>query len=143
MQDIRPKNPLLWIKYRLLEWKWDRILAKSGHKHWESYFRATDPDFNPRGRTIKDQFCGYPYVALVDYKKLDYRIDPMWGELYYGESANAWCNKHCKGRFRWQWERVIMDHMGQYEPNGIGGTDELFFGFKNERDYIMFLLRWS
>lgn len=31
----------------------------------------------------------------------------------------------------------------QYLPNGIGGTDELFFGFKDERDYIMFTLRWA
>lgn len=143
MKDIKTKNPLHWIKYKYLEWKWDRILKRSGHGSWEQYFRWNDPDFNLRGRTIKQQFCGYPYVALVNYKHLDSYIDAMWGEIWYGKKVDDWCMKNCRGQYRWHWERVIMDHMGQYEPNGIAGIDELFFGFKDERDYTLFLLRWS
>ena len=26
--------------------------------------------------------------------------------------------------------------------NDIGGEDHMFFAFKDERDYIMFLLKW-
>ena len=143
MNDIKPKNPLLWIKYRYLEWRWDRVLKKSSWKTWESYFCWTDPDYNPVGRTVKDQLHGYPYIALVDYNKLPTRFDPLWGPVEHCEEMIAWCNRNCRGKYRNHWERVIQDHAGQYLPNGIGGTDELFFGFKDERDYIMFTLRWS
>jgi hypothetical protein len=140
---VKPKNPLLWIKYRYLEWQWDRVLKKSGHTHWESYLRYNDPDFNIRGRTVREQFSGYPYVAVVDYQHLEARVDAMWGEIWNGSTVEDWCKKYCKGKYRWQWERVIQDHEGQYLPNGLGDTNELFFGFKLERDYLMFTLRWG
>lgn len=131
------------IKYKYLEWKWDRILKKSGHHHWESYLRYNDPDFYIRGQTVNDQFCGYPYVTVVDYKHLDRNYDPMWGELFAGSTVNSWCIENCNGKFRWHWERVIQNHRGQYAPNGIGGTDELFFGFKDYNDYVTFKMIWS
>lgn len=143
MYNVKPKNPLLRIKYRILEWRWDKVLRKSGHTHWESYFRANDPDYNPAGRSVRDQLFGYPYVAVVNYKHLESNVNAMWGEIWNGNNVEAWCKRYCKGKYRWHWERVVQDHAGQYLPNGIGGTDELFFGFKDERDYIMFLLRWS
>lgn len=90
-----------------------------------------------------DQFHGYLYVAVVPYKYLDFNVDPMWGPLWSGTAVEAWCKENCRSKYRWHWERVIQDHAGQYLPNGIGGADELFFGFKDERDYIMFMLRWS
>ncbi len=143
MNSVKPKNPLLWIKYRLLEWRWDRVLRKSGHRTWESYLHWNDPDFYLPGYTVRDQFCGYPYVAKVDYRKLPTRFEPMWGPIEYCDEILEWCNRYCRGKYRNHWERVIIDHAGQYLPNGIGGTDELFFGFKDERDYLMFTLRWS
>ena len=142
MQNIRPKNPLLWIKYKFLEFSWDRALKKSGCNNWEYYFRKKDPDFNIMGQTIRAQLFGYPYIAKVNCKHLDYAFDAMWGEMWHGESVNNWCKQHCRYKYRWQWERVMLDHNSQYAPNGYG-TDELFFGFKDERDYLMFLLRWS
>jgi hypothetical protein len=27
--------------------------------------------------------------------------------------------------------------------NDIGGTDVIYFAFKNEQDYLMFMLRWA
>jgi hypothetical protein len=143
LNDIRPKNPLTWIKYRYLEWRWDRILRKSGHHHWESYLRYNDPDFYAPGYTVRDQLHGYPHIVKVDYEKLPYRFDPLWGPIEHCELMIEWCNTNCRGKYRNHWERVIMDHAGQYLPNGIGGTDELFFAFKDERDYIMFTLRWG
>lgn len=130
------------IKYTYLEWKWDRILKKSGHHSWESYLRYNDPDFYAPGYTIKDQLCGYPYIAVVPYRYLDCNVDPMWGPLWSGSSVEDWCKKNCRSKYRWHWERVVMDHAGQYLPNGIGGTDELFFGFKDYEDYITFKIRW-
>ena len=143
MNNIRPKNPLTWIKYRYLEWRWDRVLKRSGCKSWEFYFRQNDPDYFAAGRTVRNQLHGYPYIAVVDYNKLPVRFDPLFGPIEHCEEILKWCNKNCRKKYRNHWERVIQDHAGQYLPNGIGGTDELFFAFKDERDYILFILRWS
>ena len=143
MNNIRPKNPLHWIKYRILEWQWDRVLRKSRYTDWESYFIGTDPDYNPAGYTVKDQLVGYPYIALVPFKHLETTFDPMWGPFEHCKTIAEWCKKNCRRKFRQHWERVIQDHNGQYLPNGISGYDELFFGFKDERDYLMFVLRWG
>jgi len=143
VNNIRPKNPLLWIKYRILEWRWDKVPHKSGYKHWEQYFRANDPDYYAPGYTVRDQLFGYPYIALVPFRHLETVFEPMWGPIENADHIREWCDRNCKKKYRWHWERVIMDHMGQYLPNGIGGYDKLFFGFKDERDYILFTLRWS
>lgn len=143
MNNIRPKNPLLWIKYRILEWQWDRVLKNSGYSHWESYLRYNDPDFHIRGRTVRDQLHGYPYIVIVDHKHLETTFNSIWGPLENADHIRVWCDRNCHNKYRWHWERVVQDHNGQYLPNGIGGTDELFFGFKDERDYTMFVLRWG
>lgn len=143
MNNIQPKNPLLWIKYRYLEWRWDRVLKNSGHHHWLSYLRYNDPDYYAPGRTVRDQLRGYPYIAVVPYQHLECSVDAMWGAAWNGSSVEAWCNENCRSKYRWHWERVIQDHAGQYLPNGIGGTDELFFGFKDQQDYTLFVLRWG
>lgn len=143
MNNVIPKNPLLWIKYRYLEWRWDRVLRKSGHRSWEQYFRINDPDYYAPGYTVKNQLFGYPYIHKVNYQSLPIRFEPMFGPIEHCTEMLVWCEKNCRGKYRNHWERVIMDHEGQYLPNGIGGTDELFFGFKDERDYIMFTLRWG
>ncbi len=143
MNNIKPKNPLLWIKYLILERRWDKVLRNSGYQHWEQYFRANDPDYRPAGRTVKDQLHGYPYIAVVDQRHLDSHIDATWGELWNATTVKEWCDRNCQGKYRWHWERVIQDYAGHYQPNGIGGTDEVFFAFKLEQDYVMFMLRWG
>lgn len=143
MNNVKPKNPLTWIKYRYLEWRWESMLKRQGISSWWHYLRANDPDYFAPGRTVKDQLCGYPYIALVPFKYHETVFDPLWGPVDHGKSIDDWCKQYCKKKHRWHWERVIVDHEGQYLPNGIGGTDELFFGFKDERDYILFTLRWA
>lgn len=143
IKKLRPKNPLLRIKYRYLEWRWDRILRKSGHRTWYHYFRANDLDYNPYGKTIKEQLHGYPYIFKVDFKKIPMVHNPLFGPIESCEEMLKWCDKNCRKNYRAEWERVIQDHEGQYLPNGIGGSDELFFAFKDERDYLMFVLKWS
>ena len=143
MNDIKPSNPFLRLKYRYLEWKWDKVLKKSHYTNWESYFIGNDPDFNYNGYTVKDQFCGYPYVALVSYKHLETTVDPFWGPIEHCKTIREWCKQNCRGKFRQHWERVVQDHASQYLPNGISGVDELFFGFKDYNDYIMFKLSWG
>lgn len=143
MNNIQPKNPLLKIKYLILEWKWDRVLRKSGYSDWESYFIGNDPDFNPAGQTVREQLHGYPYIALVPFRHLETVFEPLWGPMEHANHIRKWCKENCRGKFRQHWERVIQDHAGQYLPNGIGGYDELFFGFKNRKDYMIFVLKWG
>jgi hypothetical protein len=143
VNNVKPKNPLLWVKYRILEWQWDRVLRKSGYKDWGSYFIVNDLDYNPAGRTVKDQLHGYPYIALVPYLALETRFEPMHGPVEHCGHIIEWCNKNCRRKFRCHWERVVQDHNGQYLPNGISGYDELFFGFKDYEDYITFKMQWS
>jgi len=140
---VKPKNPLTWIKYRYLEWQWDRVLRKSGFTNWYQYFRANDPDYFAPGRTVPDQLFGYPHIALVPFRNLETVFEPMWGPVDRADHITTWCDRNCRSKYRWHWERVIQDHAGQYLPDGVGGTDELFFGFKDERDYLMFTLRWG
>jgi len=141
--NVKPKNPLTWIKYRYLEWQWDRVLRKSGFTNWYQYFRANDPDYFAPGRTVPDQLFGYPHIALVPFRNLETVFEPMWGPVDRADHITTWCDRNCRSKYRWHWERVIQDHAGQYLPDGVGGTDELFFGFKDERDYLMFTLRWG
>lgn len=141
MNNIRPKNPLRWIKYKILEWKWDRVLKK--YRTWDHYQRANDADFCITGRTVRDQLRGYPFVALVRHHHLEYTLDPLFGPIEHCQKIIEWCKSNCRKKFRHHWERVIVDHAGQYLPNGIGGSDELFFGFKDQRDYMLFLIRWG
>jgi hypothetical protein len=143
VNNIKPKNPILRIKYRYLEWCWDRVLEKSGYTYWENYFRANDPDYYAPGRTVRDQLFGYPFIALVPDHYLETTFTPMFGPIEYADHIREWCDRNCRKKYRWHWERVIQDHEGQYLPNGIGGIDELFFAFKDERDYLMFVLRWG
>jgi hypothetical protein len=131
------------VKYKYLEWKWDRVLKKSGCADWESYFIVNDPDFNYRGYTVKEQFCGYPYIVNVPYTSLKENFNPFWGPFYSSEHIQEWCKENCKKKYRLHWERVIVDHNGQYLPNGIGGTDEMFLGFQDETDAAYFKLVWG
>ena len=39
--------------------------------------------------------------------------------------------------------RVIKDYWGNLELNDIGGSDALFFAFKNQEDCFMFKLKWG
>jgi len=123
VNNVKPKNPLLQIKYRFLEWRWDRVLKRSGFQSWQSYLRWNDPDFNSRANRVCDQFHGYLYVAVVPYKYLDFMVDPMWGNVTYGTRVNAWCSENCRGKYRWQWERVTMDYTGKYIADGICGME--------------------
>jgi hypothetical protein len=143
VNNVKPKNPLLWIKYRYLEWRWERMLAQRSYSSWEQYLRRNDVDFDICGKTVREQFCGFAYVAKVDHCNLETHFEPLWGPVEYSSHILEWCEHNCRGKYRHHWERVIQDHNDQYLPNDIGGTDELFFGFKDERDYLMFVLRWS
>lgn len=133
MQQIRPRNIFLQIKYQLLEWEWDKLLKKSNCYNWHEYFRRNDSRYNPDGATIEEKLCGYPYVTIVDKKNYVQAFDPIWGVFETWENVNVWCQEHCRGKFRDEWTSSSVNTC----------DDLLYYGFTDERDCVLFMLRWS
>ena len=133
-------NILKIIKYKWLEWQWDRVLKRSGCRDWYAYMLRNDPDFDINGYSIAKQLIGYPYIANpTDWDYVDgglHGLQPQVSHIF------EWCAKNCKGKYYGAYNRVVKDHAGQYVADYYG-DELLFIGFKNERDYIMFTLRWT
>jgi len=126
--------------FEALESRWRgrkerKFLAEYGCDTWEQYHRRYDPDYSYMANRIKSIYHGYLHVAVPD--SVRYR----WEEY---PKMEEWCNQRCLGKWRSDIHRVIRDSLtGEWELNGIGGGDHMFFAFKDERDYLMFTLRWS
>ena len=132
------------FKYRLLEWKWERILKNSGHTSWYGYFRYNDPDYNIRGRTITKILHGYTYITCVRRASVTHYYQLLTSaNRNEGSEVYDWCNRYCRGKFCGVCERVTLEPNGDYLLNDIVGSDELFFGFKDHRDYLLFELKWG
>lgn len=146
-QKTRGRSLLLKIKItrRLLalsrSWRAEQKLRKSGCINWEHYRRQYDVDHNYRASRIKDYFHGYPYIYVFENHNHDIYY---WDIGYAGiNTVEQWCSKNLKGKFRFDFLRVIQNYHGEWEINEIGGGDYIFAAFKDERDYLMFTLRWS
>lgn len=108
---------------------------------WEHYRRQYDADHNYRASRVKDYFHGYPYVYVFENHNHDiYYWDIAVDGIYV---ASQWCEKNCKDKYRFDFLRVYQNYWGDWEINEIGGGDYIFAAFKNERDYMLFMLRWS
>ena len=128
------------IKYRYLEWKWDRILKKSGLKTWENYFYRNDPGLDFSKLSLDEIFVDYPHVCLVKRSHLGLSVDGMWGPIFDCNNILNWCEKNCKKKFTHVWYHKVFDHASQYTSPDL---DALAVGFKDERDYIWFCLKWQ
>jgi hypothetical protein len=140
---------MLRLKTRFRKWKAKRKLEKSGYKSWEQYRRNNDPGITWRASRVKDFYRGYKYVyCFEDRKHYAYELlyDYGPGGIRYGnDDMYDWMDKHAKFTSRMDIHRVIRyPSTGmEWEFNDLGGGDYVFVGFKNEKDYMMFLLRWS
>jgi hypothetical protein len=150
VKDIRPVNPLQRIKYLYLEWSWDRVLKRSGCASWESYFRKNDPDFNVHAKTVKQQFAGYPYVAQIPESRVDLVIDPWFGVIRNVETLYKWCAHNCSKKHRLEWIKVVHNQNDDwyivdslYRHANFAHEAHAFVGFKDERDFLIFTLKWT
>jgi hypothetical protein len=130
------------IKYKLLEREWEKILRKSRHPSWDLYWYWNDLDLNCEGQTPKEVLAGFQYTVEVPFDKLDIHHDPMWGEIHRCETIEIWCRSNCQDKVRWVWNSRLKNHIEQYLPLPSTGIDFLTFGFKNEKDYVWFSLKW-
>jgi hypothetical protein len=111
-----------------------------------------DPDYDIRAHRIQDYYHGYPHVyCFDDHRHYIYQIIADHGPagVVYGHTKiHQWAEGHSQDKVRFDFLRVHKsDHnrMGtyDYDINEVSGLDLVFVAFKNEQDYLMFLLRWS
>jgi hypothetical protein len=132
------------LKDRYKGYKEKRFLDTHGCKTWREYERRYDPDVGYMARWTHTYYHGYPYV--FPHEPSGYKDFGFHGVHPYVENSDkmaVWCEKNCRGKWRNDWHRGDWDHQGNYEFNGISGSDIMFFAFKEEADYIWFRLVWE
>lgn len=131
------------------QWKDCRFLKNHGCETWDQYHRRFDPDYNIRATRISDYYHGYPYWHVFDnYKHYCYQFlsDHGTGGRRYGyDDINAWCKQNLAHRFRLDVLRVARWPRpdGEWAINELGGEDRIFMAFKDQKEYMNFLLRWG
>jgi|688.fasta_scaffold1452166_1 hypothetical protein len=138
-----------WFKQQYKAWKDRRFLKRHGCRDWEEYHYCYDPDRNIRCTRVKDYYHGYPYWHVFERSnhycyKLLYDYGPGGHRCGYHDIID-WCEENAKGKHRTDFLRVIKypSTGNEWEINEFVGGDHIFVAFKEERDYLMFVLRWS
>lgn len=120
-------------------WQEDRFLKSHGCKSWKEYQVRYDPDCNYEAWTIKSFYYGYPNVYCFEHIMHEvYEFGPPTNGL---QVVQTWCDDHCQDKFRLDWHRVSWHN--EWRIDELGGGDCIFAAFKSERDYLLFLLRWT
>lgn len=130
------------LKYKYGIWKEKRFLKKHGFENRRQYDRFHDPDYNIRATHIKDYYHGYPFVyCFTDRSHTIYEEDIWYSGMI---TIHKWCDNNLSDKFRMDFLRVVKDeYTKEWHINELGGGDYIFIAFKNEQDYIHFLLRWE
>ena len=138
------------LRARWKLWKDRRFLAANGCLTWSGYYRKIDPDHNPRANRVSDFYHGYPYVFCFENHKHDIYD---WSIHTDGvRSVYEWCDCHMQNKYRMDCLRVYQQTALDWNRNetpewvisDLGGTgDYMFVGFKDERDALIFTLKWA
>lgn len=125
----------------------DKKLKKSGYRSWRHYKHNRDTDVQKYANYVENFYKGYPYVyAIKDYKHYAFQklADYGPGGQWFGyDEMTEWCEEKIRWNYRRDIHRVIENASGLTEFNDIGGSDYIYFAFKNEKDFTYFLMRWS
>lgn len=142
---LRLRRIKAWFRKR----KSDRFLKKHHCKTWAHYLRVYDPDHNVRASRITDYYHGYKHIHVIEQRDhYAYQCIYDYGPGGFREGwmdLIEWCEKNCKDKFRFDMHRAMKAPATayQWEINELAGGDYIFAAFKDERDYMHFLLRWS
>lgn len=127
------------LRNKVHEFRERRFLNKHGCYNWKQYHRKYDSDFFASARYVKNAYRGYKFVAKLPE---EFYVFPMY--LDTTVDVEKWCEENCQGKFRGDWFRCIYDpKYDDYEVNEMGGMDELFYAFQEEKDYMWFKLVWQ
>ena len=120
------------------DWRERRFLRKHGCKNREQYNLKYDPLHNPRANRLVDFYHGYKYIYCFENHKHD--------KISLLTVVTIWClEENLSGKWRFDVHRAIKypSTGNEWEINEIGGGDYIFAAFTDERDYMLFTLRWS
>lgn len=133
-----------YLRTQIKAWQDSRFLKKHGCENWQQYHRWYDPDISPRSSRVRDFYRGYPYLYCFESRQHDVY---SWNLDCDGRrtAVGRWCDEHCSDKHRMDMFRVIKcpATSNEWEMNDLGGGDYIFAAFKNERDFLMFTLRWA
>lgn len=135
-------NIIQQLKERWKGRKERNFLGSHGCVSWREYERKYDPDVGYMARWAHTYYYGYPYVWHLSDSGIPFQNSKgeYWDQI---EVLVDWCEKNCAGKWRNDWHRGFWDHQGNFEFNGIGGTDLMFFAFKESKDFMTFRLVWE
>ena len=147
---------LLRLRARYRRWCAERKLERSGYSSWAHYRHNRDPDVNPRASTVTDFYHGYKFIHRCENP---YAYKMLWdagpGGLRFGyDEMTEWCDTNIRFKYRRDCHRCLEQHrLGRlgvdgeeyvdWHFNDIGGSDFVWFAFKDEADYFKFLLVWA
>jgi hypothetical protein len=142
---------MLRIIHRIKAWirkgRSEKKLAKSGYHSWYHYKHNRDEDVYMYANYVHDFYKGYPYVHVIkDYNHYAFKLicdEGPCGSIFGYDEMTFWCEEKIRWNYRRDIHRVIENASGLVEFNDIGGSDYIYFAFKNEKDFTHFLLRWS
>jgi hypothetical protein len=132
-----------WVRKKRAEKK----LKKSGYDNWRHYKHNRDEDVYKYADYVEHFYKGYPYVyAIKDYKHYAFKFICDYGpggQVFGYDRITQWCEEKIRWNYRRDIHRVLETQYGMTQFNDIGGSDYIYFAFKNEKDFTHFLLRWS
>jgi hypothetical protein len=143
------------IRQRYQAWQERRFLRRHGCENRTQYERMYDPDHNCLASRIQDYYHGYPYVyCFENYNHYIYQVIADYGPggRRWGHNViHAWAEEHSQDKVRFDFLRVHKPGAVGWDGsvtrewwiNEISGQDLAFVAFKDERDYLYFMLRWS
>lgn len=143
------------LKQRYQAWQERRFLKRHGCTSRAQYERIYDPDHNAWADRTQDYYHGYPYVhCFEDYRHYIYQMLADYGpggRIYGHSEVDKWARENCLDKVRFDFLRVHKQGAIGWDGsvteewciNEISGSDLIFVGFKDERDYIFFKLRWA
>lgn len=134
-------NTIQKLKERWKGYKEKRFLETHGCKTWREYELRNDPAVGYLARWAHTYYHGYKYIWPYPHEAPTFTANG-WSPEKAGQMA-MWCERNCQGKWRNDWHRGFWDHQGNFEFNGIGGSDFLFFAFNDSKDFMTFRLVWE
>jgi hypothetical protein len=142
-------NILSNVKTKYQDMKTARLFKKHNVSTWAEYNLKFDCDYDKRADTIRTMFHGYPFIAEInDSRSLLTNAGDNWEDGY--DYLRKWLATKCKCKARSTIARTIRtEHLFSdgtkhidWDLNTFGG-DSAFIAFQDERDYLIFLLKWE
>lgn len=128
------------------DWRERRFLKQHSCDTREEYDHKYDPEYNPKGYSIRDYYHGYPYFHCfdnIDHYAYRMTFDCGPGGRFYGlDNIRTWIAENCQNKRRVDFLSVTC-YNNEYEQNSITGENRIFIAFQDQQDYLLFLLEWS